>query len=162
MPKGRPKQKSEYGKQLAEKQELRGTYALRERQFRKYFHAGSDPDSIFQLLETRIDNTVYRAGFASSNRAARQMVSHGHIQLNGRNIDVPSLQVKLNDIISIHPLSVKKELFKDLALRLKKYEPPAWITLDNEKLTAKITSLPAAEDPMVSSRIKPVIEFYSR
>ena len=162
MPKGRPKQKSEYGKQLAEKQELKKTYALRERQFRKYFHIGSDPDSIFKLLEMRIDNTVYRAGFASSNRAARQMVSHGHIQLNGKNIDVPSRSVKINDVISIHPLSVKKELFKDLILRLKKYEPPAWIALDIEKLTAKIILSPTAEDPIVSSRIKPVIEFYSR
>jgi len=162
MPKGRPKQKSEYGKQLAEKQELRGTYALRERQFRKYFQAGSNPDSIFKLLEMRIDNAVYRAGFALSNKAARQMVSHGHIQLNGKNVDVPSIQVRINDIISIHQASLKKELFKDLVVKLKKYEPPAWIALDREKLTAKIMSVPAAEDPIVSSRIKPVIEFYSR
>lgn len=162
MPKGRPKQKSEYGKQLDEKQELRGTYALRERQFRKYFRAGSSPESIFKLLEMRIDNTVYRAGFGESIKAARQIVSHGHVQINGKNVDIPSLQVKLNDIISIHRLSIKKELFKDLVIRLKKYEPPAWIALDAENLTAKITGHPSAQDPITASRIKPVIEFYSR
>ena len=162
MPKGRPRQKSEYGRQLAEKQELRETYALRERQFRNYFHIGSGPESIYRLLEMRIDNVVYRCGFASTIRAARQLVSHGHIFINGQRIDVPSYMLKMNDIISIRKDSLTKAPFRDLTLRLKKYEPPFWIVLDHESLTAKINGLPIVDDPMIANRIKPVIEFYSR
>ncbi len=158
----RPKQKSEYGRQLDEKQELKATYALRERQFRKFFRAGSDPELIYRMLELRVDNVVYRAGFASTIRAARQIVSHGHILINGKKTDIPSVAIKLNDVISFHSSSVKKIPFQDLVVQLKKYEPPPWITLNMEDLSAKITALPVSADSMTINRIKPVIGFYSR
>lgn len=162
MPKGRIKPKSEYGRQLEEKQELRGTYALRETQFRRYFTAGSTPEAILQTLELRLDNVVYRAGFAVTIRAARQLVSHGHIQLNGKNVNIPSLRTASNDIISIRHASRGKNIFKDLAIALKKYEPPAWLSLDKNELTVKITGHPTTDDPIIVGRIRPVIEFYSR
>lgn len=157
-----PRQKSEYGKQLEEKQALRETYALRERQFRKYFRIGTSPELIVRMLETRIDNVVYRSGFAPTIRAARQLVSHGHIMVNGRKAHIPSLQAAINDVISIHTAHISKGVCKDLPLTLKKYEPPPWLTIDKEKLSVKIIQYPTTEDPMILSRVRPIIEFYSR
>ena len=162
MPKGRIKPKSQYGIQLEEKQELRGTYALRETQFRRYFKAGSTPEEIVQTLELRLDNVVYRAGFAITIRAARQLVSHGHIQLNEKNVNIQSLQVALNDVVRISHRSRGKNIFKDLVTTLKKYEPPTWLSLDKSELTVKVTGRPTTTDPIIIGRIRPVIEFYSR
>jgi small subunit ribosomal protein S4 len=162
MAQRRANQKSEYGKQLEEKQALRETYSLREKQFRRYFKVGSDPDAIIRMLEMRIDNTIYKSGFAPTIRAARQMVGHGHIQVNGKNVNIPSLQIALNDVISIHPSSVNKIIFSDLKETLKKYESPSWISLDKANFSVKIVSYPVTEDPIILGRVKPIIEFYSR
>jgi small subunit ribosomal protein S4 len=157
-----PRSQSEYGQQFTEKQELKRTYGLRERQFRSYFGRGKAPDSIVADLEKRLDNVVYRCGFAETRPFARQLVVHGHIQVNARNVNIPSLQVKINDVISIHPLSLSAAPFKDLALKIAKYEVPSWINLDKKKLTAVISAEPSVEDPLITSRVKPIIEFYSR
>jgi small subunit ribosomal protein S4 len=158
----RQKPKSEYGLQLEEKQGLKATYGLREKQLHRYFVRGENPEGIFGMLEKRLDNVVFRCGFAVSRKAARQLVSHGHIQLNARNVNIPSQSVRIGDVVSVHPASVKIGVFKDMNLLLKKYEPPAWIELDKENYQAKIIGMPIADDPLVFASLKPVIEFYSR
>ncbi len=162
MPGRGQRTKSEYGQQFAEKQGLKEIYGLREKQFRGYFRRGKDPDSIMRGLEMRFDNVVYRCGFAPTRRAARQLVSHGHIQVNGHDVNLPSFRVKINDIVSIHPLSANIAPFKDLALSLSKFETPAWISLDKIELRATISASPKIEDPMIIASVKPIIEFYSR
>ena len=115
-----------------------------------------------QMLDTRFDSVVYKCGFAQTRSAARQLVSHGHIQINGSNANLPSLRVKINDVLSIHPSSAGIGPFKEIKLTLKKYEPPSWIALDKEKLSAKIVGLPTADDPLIMASIQPIMEFYSR
>lgn len=154
--------KSEYGQQLAVKQELKETYGLREGQLHRYFSRWKTPDAIIQDIESRLDNIIYRCGFASTRRSARQLVSHGHMEINGRNINLPSYRVKIKDVISIHQASVNIVPFKDLAMTLSKFEAPSWIDLDKKNLRATITSNPVVEEPVITSSIKPVIEFYSR
>lgn len=160
--KQRQKPKSEYGLQLEEKQGVKATYGLREKQFHRYFTMGGNAEVIFGMLEKRFDNVVFRCGFAVSRKAARQLVSHGHIQLNGKNVNIASCQVQVGDVVSVHPKSVGFGVFKDMSLLFKKYEPPVWIELDKEKYQAKIIGEPRADDPLVISSLKPVIEFYSR
>lgn len=162
MARHRQKSKSEYGAQLEEKQGMKATYALRERQFRRYFDEGENPETIMQLLERRFDNVVFRCGFAQTRKAARQLVSHGHIQVNGKNVNIPSLRINVGDVVSIHPTSSKIGVLGDLTLTLKKHETPAWIDLDKKELKAKIVAHPAIADPIIISSIKPIIEFYSR
>ena len=115
-----------------------------------------------QLLETRLDNTVFRCGLASTRQFARQLVSHGHIQINGKNVNIPSFRVKIGDKVSIHPSSAGIVPFKDLSLSLVKYEAPSWIDLDKKSLTAVIVAHPKVEDPMITASVRPIIEFYSR
>jgi len=162
MTKGRQRQKSEYGRQLEEKQGLKETYGLREQQFRRYFREGGNPDLIMKLLEQRLDNVTFRCGFASTRKFARQLVSHGHIQVNQKNVDLPSHRVKVGDSIRIHPGSLKIVAFQDLTLTLKKYEPPTWIELDKTALQAKIVKNPIVDDPIIMASVKPIIEFYRR
>lgn len=162
MAKRRPKPKSEYGRQLDEKQELKAAYALGERQFRRYFARGANPEKIFKMLELRVDNIAYRSGFAPTIGAARQAVTHGHVMVNGRRIDIPSYPLKVNDVLAIRDSASKKGGFRDLAMLLKKYEAPKWIAVDRDKLSAKVIAEPTGDDPLILNRIKPVIEFYSR
>jgi len=162
MPKRFQRTKSEYGQQFEEKQGLKEIYGLRERQFRGYFGHGKGPDLIMRDLERRLESTVYRCGFAVTRKFARQLVSHGHIQVNGRNVNSRSFKVKVNDTISIHPLSVNIVPFKDLMISLAKFEAPSWINLDKKNLTAVISAEPTVEDPIIMASVKPIIEFYSR
>lgn len=158
----RNKPKTEYGMQFQEKQEVKRSYGLREAQFRLYFKRDLTPEGVFQNLEKRLDNIVYRSGFASTRKFARQLVSHGHFQVNGKNIDIPSYQIKIGDEIIIHPLSRSCVPFKDLSLVLKKYEPPSWLSVDKENLTVKLSAAPLSDEAFIASSIKPIIEFYSR
>lgn len=157
-----PKQKSEYGIQLEEKQELKASYGLRESQFRRYFTRGKNPEGVMRLLETRLDNIVFRCGFAAGRKFARQLVSHGHIQVNGKNVNLPSYEVRIGDVIRIHPASLKLVPFQDFALTLQKYQAPVWIELDRSQFHGKIIGQPVVDDPMIISKIRPIIEFYSR
>lgn len=148
---------SEYGAQLREKQDMKFSYGLRERQFQNYIKkansktsltAGrqvvSDPAAILmELLESRLDNAVFRLGFAESRTVARQMVLHGHIKVNSRKVNIPSYGLKIGDKISIRPESVNKGVFKDIDVKLKKYNPPSWIKLDKEKKEGEILGPPA-------------------
>lgn len=162
MAQRRKKPKSEYGIQLGEKQKIKETYGLREKKLRRYFDEGKDPESILQALELRLDNVVFRSGIAYTRKFAKQLVNHGHIQLNGRNADLASLQVKIGDVISIHPSSKNIVPFKDLSLTLKKYEAPEWISLNKKDIAAKIVASPSIDEFLITSSIRPIIEFYSR
>lgn len=159
---------SEYGSQLKEKQKIKFLYGLRERQFKnlvsKAIAARSAETSrrMIELLETRLDNVVYRLGFAQSRSAARQMVGHGHIFVESRKTTIPSRQIKTGQIISIRPQSLGRGIFRDLDLRLKKQHIPSWLVLDQNKREGRMVGLPPLEESDAGVNLNAVIEFYSR
>ena len=157
--------KSEFGQQLNEKQKIRFTYGLREAQIGKVFgtaskKAGITANMVIQLLETRLDNVVFRLGLAPSRSVARQLINHGHIMLNGKKTNIPSLLVKVGDKISIRPQSKDHIVFKDLSTNLMKYVAPVWLNINPEKLEGKIVSLPT--DIEFPFDINMVVDFYSK
>lgn len=158
---------SDYLLQLREKQKARRIYGVYERQFSRYFkkatrQVGLTGTNLLVLLESRLDNVVYRLGIASSRNQARQLVSHGHIMLNGRKTDVPSALVSPGDIISIRPESSSSKYFKALRQEIDDRQVPAWLGLDTNNLSASVKSLPAREDIDVSINEQLVVEYYSR
>ena len=161
---------SEYGKELAEKQKLKNWYNLKERQFRKYVKEvlakrGKVEDTgalLIKKLESRLDNVVFRMGFANSRIQAKQIVSHGHFLVNGRKVDIPSCQVKKGDKISLKTSSRKKVIFQNLPTNLKKYKPPSWIQINIEKLEGEIVGQPSLEEAGLPAEISTIFEFYSR
>jgi len=165
--KGRRGRLSEYGQQLAEKQKVRYIYGVSEEQFKKYFkeianQKGNKEELLAQQLETRLDNVVFRLGWVKSRNLARQIVSHGHILINGRKLNIPSYQVKKNDLIKLKEGSRKLALFEDLKVFLKKHQAPGWLILDKEKLEGKVKALPKMEDLDKIGEISMIIEYYSR
>jgi small subunit ribosomal protein S4 len=169
MRKRRPTPLSEYGRQLQEKQNLKEQYNLREKKLKSYVKEalskrahGDSPELFLQKLERRLDNVVYRAGFAPTRKQARQMVGHGHFLVNARKIDVPSFEVKKGDVISVRPSSLERTLFKNTLLGLKKYEAPSWILLDKEKPEITIQKLPSLAEAAPTVEIPLIFEFYSR
>jgi small subunit ribosomal protein S4 len=161
---------SEYGKELNEKQKLKNWYNLKERQFRKYVKGvlqkrGKVEDEALLLIETlesRLDNVVFRLGFAKSRTQAKQLVSHGHFLVNGKSIDAPSYPVKKGDIITLKPQKIQKGIFKNLKNLLKKYKPPAWLELNVEKLEGKVVGEPSLEEAAPPVEISAIFEYYSR
>jgi small subunit ribosomal protein S4 len=161
------KSASEYGSLLAEKQKVKNTYFLRERQFKKYFteasrRRGNTGEILLQKLELRLDNAVFRAGLASSRSLARQLVGHGHFLVNGRRVDIPSYEVKKGDVVEIRPSGQAKFPFSELKAALNKYQTPSWIDLDKEKLKAKILRRPQADDIGANFKMDLIVEYYSR
>lgn len=158
---------SEYGQQLAEKQKIKKFYGVLERQFKKYFleasrGKGDTRENLIKTLEKRLDNVIFRLGFAPSRAAARQIVNHGHITVNGRRLDIPSYSVKVGDILGLKEKAKKSKLFENLPAFLKKYETPRWLVLDKEKLEGKVNNEPNAEDFDDLTSIGLIVEFYSR
>lgn len=162
MPNTGKKSKSEYGMQLSEKQKIRNEYGLREKQFRSYFDRGKEPNSVFELLERRLDSVVFRSGLANTRSKARQMVSHGHIVVNGRKVDIPSYIVEVGSVISIRPSSLESKLFEDYDFRMKKFETPSWLLLDSSKKESKLKSNPDIQEHTQPFNFQTVLEFYSR
>lgn len=164
----RGRTQSEYGIQLKEKQKVKFLYGLREKQFgnlvSKAAAAKSSETSrrIIELLETRLDNVVYRLGLADSRNAARQLVGHGHIMVDGKKATIPSRQLKIGQAVSIRPQSLGRGVFRNLDLRLKKYQVPSWLELDKNKYDGRVTALPSSEEVDVGANLNAVIEFYSR
>ncbi len=160
--------KSDYAKQFLEKQKVRFTYGVTEKQFKNYINetmdAGSSnaSETLFSYLESRLDNVIYRLGMAPSRRAARQMVSHGHILVNGRKAAIPSYRVEAGNAISVREGSKKSSLFLNLPERTKDRSLPAWISFDAEKVEAKISGSPAYDRGAHHFDLSPVLEFYSR
>jgi small subunit ribosomal protein S4 len=158
---------SDRGLQLREKQKVRYTYGILERQFRKTFReaerlSGITGDNLLVLLERRLDNTVYRLGFAESRPQARQLVQHGHILLNGRRTDAPSCFVKEGDTISWREGSTKTEYYKMLAETIESRAIPNWLSLDRSKLVGQVVSLPLPDDVGATFDTKTIVEYYSR
>jgi small subunit ribosomal protein S4 len=159
---------TEFGRQLKDKQKVRNMYGMRERQFVNYVReamkrAGNPAENLFVFLESRVDNVVFRSGFAQSRSLARQMVSHGHITVNGRKIDIPSYRVKKGDVIGVREGSKKSVLFVDLDKKLEKHSAPVWMKLDPKKMTAEMIGSPKIEEVTESGiDIPTVIGFYSR
>ena len=145
------KKVSEYGKQLSEKQKVRFSYLLTEKQLAKYFHMANNHkeptrELLVRLLESRLDNAVFRAGIAGSRRVAKQLIGHGHIIVNGRKVTIPSFSVSVGDVIGIRPESVDHPVIKAAEERFKNFESPSWIKLDKEKKTVEVVSLPKGID----------------
>lgn len=161
---------SEYGKELREKQKLKNWYNLDERQFRSYVkkilkkgRRIEDPVvSLIGNLESRLDNVVFRLGFAQSRTQARQLVSHSNFLVNGKPVNIPSYQVKKGDLITPAPQKIKKNIFQNLKPLLKKHTSPSWLTLNPEKLEGKVVGKPTFEEAAPPVEISAIFEFYSR
>ncbi len=161
---------SEYAKELKEKQKLRNWYNLKERQFRKYVSQALDSRGkvedaaaeLIKTLEKRLDNTIFRLGFAVSREQARQMISHGHFSVNKRPINVPSYSVKKGDVIKVKDSSIQKNIFKNISQTLKKYKPPTWLELNPQSLEGKVVGVPTFEEAAPPAEISAIFEYYSR
>lgn len=166
--KGRPKPLSEYGMQLREKQKARYSYLLPERQFARYVKdamddiSGQPAQKLYERLEMRLDNIVYRLGLAPTKNAARQMVSHGHVLINGKRMTIPSHFVQVGDTIAVRDASKNKRLFDNLAERLEHYQQPSWLAFDIKKLSGSVEGRPQIADADLLFDIKAILEFYSR
>jgi small subunit ribosomal protein S4 len=158
-----------YLTQLREKQKVRRLYGLLEKQFVRVMNEASRQqglagENLLVLLERRLDNAVYRSGLATSRRAARQLVGHGHFLLNGRRVDIPSIRVKAGDIITVRPKSVKTVYFTQIDDVIKNtMQPPlSWLKSDPKKLTISITGLPKREEAEPDINEQLIVEYYSR
>jgi small subunit ribosomal protein S4 len=162
----RRKQITDYGKQLIEKQKVRFTYGVQERQFVNYVRKaentkGAIPsEKLNELLERRLDNVIYRSGMAKSRPHARQMVTHGHFMINDRRTNVPSRELKNTDVITVREGSKDSALFQNLASEANGNAVPKWLSSDLKAFTVKVTGLPKNEDSFLN--LNTVIEFYSR
>ena len=166
---GRPNKASQYSLQLREKQKVKRLYGLLEKQFSNLMKEagrtkGEAGSVLLQYLERRLDNVIYRSGFAMSRRASRQLATHGHFLLNGRRVDVPSIRIKIGDELEVRPASQKTEYFK----RLDDVSPassdtvPAWMKADRKNMKIKITGLPLREDAEPDINEQLIVEYYSR
>lgn len=163
----RTRKESGYAKQLREKQRVRRTYGVLERQFRKEFgmaarRPGKTSENLMQILEMRLDNLVYRLGFADSRAQARQLVNHGHFAVNGRKTDIPSFIAKPNDVITVRERSKGLEYFKTRALLLAQKGVPAWLRLNINELSGQVLSIPSRTDLELPFDEQMVVEFYQR
>jgi small subunit ribosomal protein S4 len=168
-PKARPGKRSDYGVQLREKQKLRRTYGMQEKQFRLFFERalrmpGITGENLFKLLERRLDNVVYRLRFASSRSQARQVVSHGHVQVNGRKVNIPSYLVRANDEICIVEKCRNMTLIKDALKEFGKSGVMPWLSLDPDAMKGKFLAVPGRSDITDLGDIKEqmIVEFYSK
>ncbi len=163
----RPRKASGYASQLREKQKVRRTYGVLERQFSKHFVAaakrpGRTSENLLQILEMRLDNLVYRLGFADSRAQARQLVCHGHFSVNGRKTDIPSFIAKPNDVITVRERSKSLEYFKVRIELLTTKGVPSWLSLDIAALTGRVLSLPSRTDLELPFEEQMVVEYYQR
>lgn len=163
---GKRKQVTDYGLQLIAKQRVRFTYGVTERQFTNYVRKAEtsigmkSSDKLAELLESRLDNIVYRLGLASSRRHARQMVSHGHFLVNGKRTNVPSQSISQKDAIAVRESSKTSPLFQDITKKVVEKDLPHWLSFDAKALTAKLTANPKVDNPFLD--FNTVMEFYSR
>jgi small subunit ribosomal protein S4 len=166
---GRQSKPSLYATQLREKQKVRRIYGLLEKQFARLMNEASrkqglSGENLLQLLELRVDNAVYRAGFATSRRAARQLVGHGHFMLNGRRIDIPSIRLKPGDVLTVREKSTKSGYFTtiDDVVKNSIQGPLSWLKSDAKKLKIEVTGLPKREEAEADINEQLIVEYYSR
>lgn len=166
---GRQGKASLYLTQLREKQKVRRLYGLLEKQFAKLMNEadrqeGLTGENLLRMLEQRLDNTVYRAGFATSRRAARQLVGHGHFMLNDRRVDIPSIRVKAGDVITVRPKSTKSGYFAELDEVVKNAgsQTMSWLKSDPKKMTITVTGVPTRDEAEPDINEQLIVEYYSR
>lgn len=163
-----PRARSEYGNQLIEKQKVRYTYLIRERQFSNYVEKAQSTkgvkatDHLYTLLERRLDNVVFRAGFSPSRAGSRQLVSHGHMTVNGTRVTVPSYQLKAGDKLKIRDGSKDKTVFKGLGDKLKNYKMPKWLKIEQDTMAIEVLGDPSPLEAGSTLNMNSVMEFYSR
>jgi small subunit ribosomal protein S4 len=158
---------SEYGLRLREKQKLRWYYGILERQFRRFFDEaqrakGSTGERLLILMERRLDNVVYRLGFTPSRKAARQLVNHGHVQVNGRTADIPSLKVKPGDVIQVRDRKASRDLVQHWLTEEEGRVVPQWLSADPENFRGEVKAMPAREDVSIQLNEQLIVEFCSR
>lgn len=163
----RPGQMSDYKRQLLEKQKMRLTYGISEKQFRRYVDDAVEKTNqpvakIMERLESRLDNVIYRMGLAKTRRLARQIASHGHICVNGKKMTIPSHKVKVNDVLSIREGSRQTGLFVDLKEKHEAAGVPSWVTFDVKKMEGTMKSLPVYNPAEALFDPEQVLEYYSR
>lgn len=165
--KARRRALSEFGTQTMEKQKIRFTYGITEKQLKNYFNKtkrkkGLTGNILLSILEKRLDNAVFKAGLALSRTIARQLTSHGHFLINGKRINIPSYQVKAADIISIRPQSKSKLIFAGLDIKLKKHDAPSWLEVDKKNFEIKVKSDPKDDDLPKNFNVNAIVEYYSK
>jgi len=165
---GQARQKfSEYGQQLREKQKARRIYGVMEKQFRRYFkeadrRRGVTGEVLLQLLESRLDNMVFRLGLARSRNEARQLINHGHFEVNGRKVDIPSYLVKPGDLVAVRENRKNKAVFKEIAETREQMETVDWLEMDHEKLQGRVQRIPQRDEIDVPVTEHLIVELYSR
>lgn len=165
--KKRSRNASEYGQLMREKQKVRFVYNLDDKDIKRYIMKAAEKPGLFnvnfiRLVEMRLDNGVYRFGFALSRRSARHAVKYGHISVNGRRVDIPSYQLKKGDVVSVRELSSSSVMFSHIDAKMKKYTPPQWLEVDMNKKQGTVVRLPEVENAGISSDFIKIKEFYSR
>ena len=158
---------SEYGVQLKEKQKARWTYGILEKQFRKYFEEASKKqgitgDALLQILESRLDNVVYRLGLAETRAQARQIVTHGFFLVNGKKVNIPSYRTKVGDVITFRENKQKTGYYTALKAKIKNAKTQEWVSLDGDKLSGKVLSVPTPEQMENKINTQLIVELYSR
>jgi small subunit ribosomal protein S4 len=158
---------SDYGIQLREKQKVRNSYCLLEKQFRKYFYQaerkkGVTGEILLQSLETRLDNIVYRMGFAANRNSARQLVTHGHVRVNGRDVSIPSFNVRVGDAVEVKESSREIGIVQDSLTRAEQRGIPSWVEVDFKGCRGKVLQLPAREDIQLPAQEQLIVELYSK
>jgi len=166
-PPARRRKLSDRALQLREKQKARYTYGVLEKQFVEYYkeavrQPGVTGDNLVRLLELRLDNIVYKLGFGDSLKAARQVVRHGHIMLNGRKTDIPSAATRAGDVIGWSPSSKKGEYFKIAKENMSAKQAPAWLAVDAEQMTGRVIAAPAVAETVTKFDPAVIVEYYSR
>ena len=156
-----------YGRQLLEKQKAKLMYGVKERQFHRYFEMaykkqGATPILLGQILEKRLDNIVFRAGFTPNRAASRKLISHGYFFVNNRKHNIASIILKKDDIVSVNPSGLHKAVLKNIKERLDKINPPKFLQVDSDKLTIKIISDPDLEELKMPIDFPSIVEFYSK
>ncbi|MCH3925363.1 MAG: 30S ribosomal protein S4 [Atopobiaceae bacterium] len=167
QPKQRRRQESEYGQQLREKQKAKFIYGVLEKQFRGYYDKakkleGVTGDNLMILLETRLDNVVFRFGFARTRKEARQTVRHGHITVNGKRVDIPSYRVKAGDVVAVAPKAKELLPIKESLISSEHMAVPSWLEVDIEKLRGTVLQLPTRDQIDLDINAQLIVELYSK
>ena len=163
----RRRKESEYALQLREKQKVKFIYGVLEKQFRGYYKKaksmeGVTGENLMRILESRLDNVVFRLGFARTRKEARQLVSHGHIQVNGRRVDIPSFRVKAGDLVAVAPKSKDLLVISSALVSNARFQVPAWLEVDIEKLQGSVLALPQRDQIDLDIREQLIVELYSK
>ena len=167
QPQRRRRSESEYGMQLREKQKAKFVYGVLEKQFHTYFEKakvmpGVTGENLMTILESRLDNVVFRLGFASTRKEARQTVSHGHITVNGKRVDIPSYRVRPGDLVAVAPKAKDLLVIKSALVSNERVQVPSWLEVDIEKLQGSVLSLPTRDQIDLDIREQLIVELYSK